>query len=728
LGRGQLGLKLAFAPTAQLSREQHARSVLLLGQLRDRLANGLEQRAGIRARELSPEDIWRLHYELLNPTRARAGRTTRTVTVRDDLWAPSTIRAQGDHLREYSEAEQLCFENIEDRRGHFRHGDLLRRVVTLKVLPEGGTPYFASQPLLSLAVPGPAGEAVPFAYTLAVAVQIQKQGVARWKLSTQHGLVDALRRSIPFLQSSNIAQEAADGAKQSSISRLFTEELTQMSSKLVNLSVSLLLEAGTMPELEAQTEAARNAFSAAGNSEMLSEDVTQLPAFLSMLPGSGPYQLRKKACTSRNAADFLPLYASWRGCARPMSLLSTPRGDAFRLDLFDKRLATAHHGLVVADTGSGKSLSLGLLMLDALVAGLDAILIDNGNSWKPLTELMGGVHIPVDLATSISPFVGYAGMIDEKGELGADEIGDVVSFLNVCATDEGERPFGNIDHDVVSRAVRAHYQSRRDRPEERPLISHFRQALLDYDGSADDKAIAARVARRLAIYCDGQYGEFLNRPSNLRFDSRLLTFDLQNVAKSPTTKKIAVATIMQAVAHRAASRRNRTLVVADEAHEHLADDVGARFFEACYRKMRKFDVAMWMISQRFRDFINSKSGHAIIGNAKIRIFLRHDGGHDEVIQHLNLSPAAAAAFRGLSMRPGHYSDLFLVYGQMQATVRLAPHPLAYWILTTDPEDRAHLQRAIEKNPGMSRLGVLAALAERWPHGVLHTRVSAAGAA
>ena len=130
------------------------------------------------------------------------------------------------------------------------------------------------------------------------------------------GLVDALRNALPFLQNRNVAQDAAARAKQASIERLFEEELTQMSSKLVNVSVSVLLEAPTLEELDAQTEAARSGFGPVGNSELLDEDVTQVPAFLSMLPGSGPYQLRRKGCTSRNAADFLPLYAAWRGTSR----------------------------------------------------------------------------------------------------------------------------------------------------------------------------------------------------------------------------------------------------------------------------------------------------------------------------------------------------------------------------------------------------------------------------
>src|SRR5205823_7929606 len=158
----------------------------------------------------------------------------------------------------------------------------------------------------------------------------------------------------------------------------------------------------------------------------------QVPAFLSMLPGSGAYQLRKKGCTSRNAGDFLPVFAPWRGCSRASTVLLTPAGDVFKFDLFDKMLGNAFHGLVAADTGSGKSVSLGALTLDALASGLDAILVDNGGSWKPLTELMGGVFLPVSLRTSICPFPSYEAIVDERGEIDSREIEQVVHFLDLC--------------------------------------------------------------------------------------------------------------------------------------------------------------------------------------------------------------------------------------------------------------------------------------------------------
>src|SRR5262249_20337669 len=133
--RGQLGTKLLFSSLSKMSQEEHARRLKQLEVLRDRIAARLSQ-LQIRSRELLCEDFWRLHYDLLNPNRAAAGLSAPSVSLKDCLWSPETIRHEGDHLLEYTEAEQLCFEDLAEHRGYFRQGDLYRRVTTLKVLPE----------------------------------------------------------------------------------------------------------------------------------------------------------------------------------------------------------------------------------------------------------------------------------------------------------------------------------------------------------------------------------------------------------------------------------------------------------------------------------------------------------------------------------------------------------------------------------------------------------------
>jgi len=167
----------------------------------------------------------------------------------------------------------------------------------------------------------------------------------------------------------------------------------------------------------------------------------------------------------------------------------------------------------------------------------------------------------------------------------------------------------------------------------------------------------------------------------------------------------------------------------DEGHEHLGqDDVGERFLAGCYRKMRKYDVSMWMISQALRDFVNAKAGPAIIANSALKIFLWHNRGHEEVASYFGLSQGALEAFRHLERKPGHYSDFLLMYGKEVTTVRLAPHPLAYWILTTDPQDKELLARAQKKNPMLDRLRLLEELAALYPHGVVGQGVGSRTAA
>ena len=230
----------------------------------------------------------------------------------------------------------------------------------------------------------------------------------------------------------------------------------------------------------------------------------------------------------------------------------------------------------------------------------------NGASWKGLTEICDGTHIPVDLRTSISPFGDYASMLDVEGTaLDPDAVESVVNFLEVCVTDRSFSGFDNVARAVVGRAVRAVYAVYRDR-QDRPLIGAFRDALKELTGDPQDVVIAADVARRLGDFCEGTYAEFLNRPSQLDFSSRLLTFDLAGVSKNATTRAVAMAAIMEAIGTRAARQRasgRRTLVEIDEGHEHLGKgDAVETFLEGCYRKMRKFGVAMWMISQQFHDF------------------------------------------------------------------------------------------------------------------------------
>jgi TraG P-loop domain len=725
LDRGVLGAPLLFKNAERLSRKAHLHRLRALRGLRDRLRARLAV-AGVMSRELQPRDVWQLHHQLLNPGRSRhPGAGAPSVELRDNLFTESLAREAGRHVLEYTEAECLCFESICEERGHFRQGEVLRRVATLKVLPETRTRYFLGQALQALGHPL-TGQ--PFGYTLAVAVRIRPQARAKFFLNQQHKLVSALRSLVQQTGGEDARRAVDDADKQGAIRALFSE-LNAMSSKLADVSVSLLLDASSLDELDARTEAARNSFRLLGNSELLLEDVAQLPCYFALFPGAGAYQVRRKGCTTRNAADLLPLFEPWRGSEAADTLFTTPLGTALRFGLFDASMGNAFHGLMCADTGAGKSLTAGALVTDAFIAGKDAILVDNGGSWARLTRLLGGTLIDVTLNTSLCPFLPYRDMVDgeELAKTGVARLDnalvqEVVSFLEVCVEDRELPSFSVPEQNLVGQAVSRTYEERfRARPEERPLMGDFQEALRrlakDNGLHAEDRALASLLVRRLDLFCNGTYARFLNRPSELRYDGRLLTFEMGAINKDVLLKRIAFAAVMGAVTARAASRRNRTVCAIDEAHDYLGDSAAAdAFLGKAYAKMRKFDVAMWTISQKFEDFQRSRAAATIIGNSFLKLFLWHSSGWEVVRDAFGWPESVYREFRGLQRMPFRYTDFLLVYGERYATVRHAVPPLAYWLLTTHGDDKRLLERARAKNPHLDEFTLLQELAARYPAG------------
>lgn len=725
LDRGVLGAPLLFKNVERLSAHIHAARLQRLRSLRDRLRARLAA-AGVQSRELEPADVWQLHYDLLNPGRVRRPASVRpAVELLDNLWTEALARQEGRHVLEYTEAEALCFESISEENGYFRQGGRLRRVATLKVLPEARTRPFCAQPLQALAHPL-TGEA--FGYTLAVAVRLRPQARAKFFLNQQHKLVSALRSLVHQVGGEDARRSVEDADKQSAIRALFAE-LNSLASKLADVCVTVLLDADTLEDLDARTEAVRDGFRLLGNSELLVEHAAQLPCFFGLFPGAGAYQVRRKGCTTRNAADLLPLFEAWPGGASVDSLFTTPLGTTLRFGLFDSSLGNAFHGLMCADTGAGKSLTAGALVIDAYVAGKDAILVDNGGSWSRLTRVLGGTLVEVTLNTPLCPFLCYRDMLDgeELARTGVPTLDsalvqDVVGFLQVCVEDRELPSFTVPQQNLVGQAVARTYQERfRARPEERPVMGDFQQALrqlaADKDLHPEDRALAALLVRRLELFCTGTYGRFLNQPSELRYDGRLLTFEMGAIGKDALLKRIALAAVMGTVTARAAARRNRTVCAIDEAHDYLGDSAAAdAFLGKAYAKMRKFDVAMWAISQKFEDFQRSRAAATIIGNSFLKVFLWHSSGWEVVRDAFGWPESVYREFRALQRVPFQYTDFLLVYGERYATVRHAIPPLAYWLLTTHGEDRRLLERAQAKNPHLDELTLLSELSARYPRG------------
>ncbi len=263
LNRGVLGSILRYFRPTRLTEATHARKLAEVATLRDQLVARLAS-VGIGAREMDRGECQRLWFDLLNPARAAHGVTTGEIHLRDNLYDDETIARLGVELAEYTEAEQLVHEDPDfGEAGHMTLGGVYLRAVSLKSLPEGGTNYYDIERLFH----GMRTEAGPIPFWLSVTVTIAPQAAKRRDLSRQHTLSESVRGLIPFFSHRSADDEAGSAAHAGSIQALFAE-LHALSSKVVGLSMHILVAGRDLDTLNRYSEVARTAVAAAGNAQV----------------------------------------------------------------------------------------------------------------------------------------------------------------------------------------------------------------------------------------------------------------------------------------------------------------------------------------------------------------------------------------------------------------------------------------------------------------------------
>ena len=105
---------------------------------------------------------------------------------------------------------------------------------------------------------------------------------------------------------------------------------------------------------------------------------------------------RELECLTLHAADLLPAEVPWQGLASSAILLETPSRQMVPFSPFDASLGDANM-LIMAKSGGGKTFMAQLLLLMLGRTGAQISILERGDSYRPLVELMGGRVIEVNL-------------------------------------------------------------------------------------------------------------------------------------------------------------------------------------------------------------------------------------------------------------------------------------------------------------------------------------------
>ena len=127
----------------------------------------------------------------------------------------------------------------------------------------------------------------------------------------------------------------------------------------------------------------------------IAEMLAQKRMFFGGLPAMAEENKREIDMLTLNAADLLPVELPWTGTPHsPLALLETPSRQLIPFSPFDSSLGDANM-LVMAKSGGGKTFMAQLFLLMMARANPLISILERGDSYRPLVELMGGRTIDV---------------------------------------------------------------------------------------------------------------------------------------------------------------------------------------------------------------------------------------------------------------------------------------------------------------------------------------------
>jgi len=703
------GFSLSANKCIQRTRREHED---LLSEFAS-ILSGVEQTlkaTGMMVRRLSDVEIFLELKRALNPL------------LRD----PVPLRRPESSLRYHSAREQVVNTNIEhEEETYIRVGGLLHSFVTLKDLPDATFPGILRDLV---------GLDFPITVNTEVTIPDQAAMIKHYK-SRLRKMQAAQRDSHGNVRIDVDAQVAQ---------RQLMETLEQLiSSSLKTCRTSMVIGVRTSQPVQSRRDLAEQERVLAdrrhkvlytvmqmNGSRGLQEDLAKRRLFVGGLPGMGEENQRENDCLTLHAADLLPVETSWRGMPQsPLILLETPHRQLVPFSPWDAALADANL-LIMAASGGGKTfMAMLFLLMMARIKPLISIL-ERGDSYRPLVELMGGRCIAVDLEGSVT--LNPWDLPPSSTTPGKDKIAFLKNLTRHMIGDSPNSDTALLDN-LLSEAISRTYKRcaiRHSNPI--PTFNDLREELQQWrDEERIERTVeeAKLAALKLREWTGerGVYSRLFDQHTTLKTDADWLFFNVERLSDDPRLETAMSMMIAHAMQERASGKTGQhSITVLDECWSLLDSNVLAPEVVQLFRTARKRGGSVWGISQTLEDFVGTDTqprihGPGIVRNVSTKIIGRQPGDVSPLATHLALNQVALNEIKQLSApRKGRSAEVLLVIGEKAETtqtVRLVPTRVEYWVCTTYPRERAYRKYFFERNRNRPLLEVYEELAQRFPNGL-----------
>lgn len=519
-------------------------------------------------------------------------------------------------------------------------------------------------------------------------------------------------------------------------------DIISSSLKTAKLSLSVVVRtshaAVTMRDLEQserelanRTQEVLNAFTHMNGAKAVAETIAKRRIFLGTLPGMGEADKRDQDMLTSNVADLVPVEMPWTGTRRsPLILFETPFRQLIPFSMFDPDLSDAN-GLLMAKSGGGKTLAAQQILLMAARANPLISILERGDSYLPLVELMGGemIEMSLDSEQTINPWE------LPKGEDGPSN--DQISFLkNLTRHMLGENTPPDLDIDlldsVLLEAIGSTYKrcsAKTSNPI--PLFGDLAAELAhwqDRDRNQKINTMAQMASTKLRAWVDeGPYARLFDRPTTVELNNPWLYFNVEKLKDDPRLERAMSLLIAHTATYRASGSTGQpSIVLLDECWALLESPILASVVVQLFRTARKRNASVWGISQTPEDFVGTpdkpnEHGAGIVKNATTKIIGKQPGDMTALREHVHLNETALNQIKTFAHpKKGHSAEFLIAIGEKAESthaIRIVPSPVDYWITTTYARERTYRKWWMKKNASMAQIEAYEKLAERFPRGL-----------
>lgn len=430
---------------------------------------------------------------------------------------------------------------------------------------------------------------------------------------------------------------------------------------------------------------------------------------------------------AEQAVCFLNLETNYRSSLSPVGIRLGDRltGMPVHVDISDEPvklgICTNRNKFILGPSGSGKSFFTNHMVRSYYEQGAHIVLVDVGNSYKGLCDMVGGYYFTYDEKNPIrfNPF--YIG----EGDNLDTEKKESIKTLLLALWKKDNETFNRSEYVALSNALQLYYEKLTKDPGLFPGFNTFydflRNDFVAVLGNDKVKEKDFDVNNFLYVlrpyYKGGEFDYLLNATRNLDLlKERFIVFELDNIKDHPILFPVVTIIIMEVFISKMRKLKGiRKIILIEEAWKAIAKEGMAEYIKYLFKTVRKFFGEAIVVTQEVEDIISSPVvKQAIINNSDCKILLdqsKYQNKFDLIQELLGLTEKEKALV--LSVNKANdpakkYKEVFISLGGMLSKVYRTEVSLQeYLAYTTEETEKVKVQAYASRFGGDIRKGIAA---------------------